>query len=126
VLAAIGIVTKDMERSIAFYSLLGISFKGHGEGADHFEGESNGMRVMLDTFELAKKINPDYEMPIASKLSLCFDLKDPKRVDEMFDKIIKAGFLHTKEPWDAFWNQRYAVVMDPSGNQVDLFANLSN
>ncbi len=29
-----------------------------------------------------------------------------------------------KEPWDAFWGQRYAVIADPDGNTVDLFAAL--
>jgi uncharacterized glyoxalase superfamily protein PhnB len=27
-------------------------------------------------------------------------------------------------PWDAFWGQRYATVLDPDGNSVDLFAAL--
>ena len=26
------------------------------------------------------------------------------------------------EPFDAFWGQRYATVLDPDGNAVDLFA----
>ena len=29
------------------------------------------------------------------------------------------------EPMDAFWGQRYATVLDPDGNSVDLFAELS-
>jgi hypothetical protein len=29
-----------------------------------------------------------------------------------------------REPWDAFWGQRYARVEDPDGNVVDLFAPL--
>jgi hypothetical protein len=28
------------------------------------------------------------------------------------------------EPWDAFWGMRYAVVFDPDGRPVDLFAVL--
>jgi hypothetical protein len=27
-------------------------------------------------------------------------------------------------PWDAFCGQRYACVLDPDGNQIDLFADL--
>ncbi len=26
--------------------------------------------------------------------------------------------------WDAFWGQRYAILHDPDGNGVDLFAPL--
>lgn len=36
---------------------------------------------------------------------------------------IDHGLGH-KAPWDAFWGQRYAVVVDPDGNLVDLFADL--
>jgi uncharacterized glyoxalase superfamily protein PhnB len=27
---------------------------------------------------------------------------------------------------DAFWGQRYATVLDPDGNSVDLFASLED
>ncbi|MGB5655838.1 MAG: glyoxalase, partial [Acidimicrobiia bacterium] len=27
-----------------------------------------------------------------------------------------------RAPFDAFWGQRYATVLDPDGNGVDLFA----
>ena len=33
-----------------------------------------------------------------------------------------AGYEGHKEPWDAFWGHRYAIVHDPDGNGVDLFA----
>lgn len=124
-LAAIGIVTKDMERSIAFYSLFGLNFERFGDG-EHFEAESNGMKLMIDSFDLMKKLNPDFELPTRSKISICFEQKDSKEVDRVFDSVIKAGFLHTREPWDADWGQRYAIVMDPSGNQVDIYSNLSS
>jgi hypothetical protein len=32
------------------------------------------------------------------------------------------GYEGHKPPWDAFWGQRYAVIRDPDGNTVDLFA----
>jgi len=45
-----------------------------------------------------------------------------ERVDEVYAAITNAGFTGKKAPWDAFWGQRYACVLDPDGNQVDLFA----
>lgn len=39
------------------------------------------------------------------------------------DAITRGG-TGVKEPWDAFWGQRYCSVMDPDGNQIDIFANL--
>jgi len=35
------------------------------------------------------------------------------------------GHRAHKAPWDAFWGQRYAQVLDPDGNSVDLFAPLA-
>ena len=39
-------------------------------------------------------------------------------------KVVGAGFTGKTEPFDAFWGQRYATVVDPDGNPVDLFAPL--
>jgi uncharacterized glyoxalase superfamily protein PhnB len=39
--------------------------------------------------------------------------------------LTAAGHHGKTAPWDAFWGQRYATVLDPDGNQVDLFAPLS-
>jgi uncharacterized glyoxalase superfamily protein PhnB len=38
--------------------------------------------------------------------------------------VVEAGFTGEKEPWDAFWGQRYAQLADPDGVPVDLFAAL--
>lgn len=38
--------------------------------------------------------------------------------------MIAEGFNGKKEPWDAFWGQRYAQIEDPDGHTVDLFAPL--
>jgi uncharacterized glyoxalase superfamily protein PhnB len=38
--------------------------------------------------------------------------------------VVAAGFRSKKDPWDAFWGQRYAQVIDPDDNAVDLFAPL--
>ena len=38
--------------------------------------------------------------------------------------LLAAGGRGHLAPWDAFWGQRYAVVLDPDGNVVNLFAPL--
>jgi len=123
-LDAIGIVSQDISKSIEFYEILGVSLKEEG-GPGHYEGKTlSGVRIMLDSTELMKKINPKWEQPVGSGIILCFKQETPKRVDELFEKISKSGFQKVKEPWDAFWGQRYASVQDPDGNQIDLFAAL--
>ena len=41
-------------------------------------------------------------------------------------QLIAADETGIKEPWDAFWGQRYAQVRDPDGNPVDLYAPLES
>ena len=48
----------------------------------------------------------------------------PAEVDELYEQVTAAGFVGEKEPWDAFWGQRYAQLCDPDGVPVDLFATL--
>ena len=45
-------------------------------------------------------------------------------VDELYARVVEAGFHGEKEPWDAFWGYRYAQLGDPDGVGVDLFAAL--
>ena len=37
---------------------------------------------------------------------------------------VEGGFDGDKEPWDAFWGQRYAQVRDPDGVPVAFYAAL--
>ena len=46
-------------------------------------------------------------------------------MDEIYARVTAAGFHGEKEPWDAFWGQRYAQLQDPDGVPVDLFAALA-
>jgi uncharacterized glyoxalase superfamily protein PhnB len=45
-------------------------------------------------------------------------------VDRIFSELVAAGYAAHAEPWDAFWGQRYAGVVDPDGTIVDLYAPL--
>lgn len=120
-LSAIGISCESIERTIEFYEFFGLKFQKLGE--DHYEATAeNGLRIMLDSYELMKKINPSWEKPNNPGVTLCFEQNSPEDVDTIYQKIIDAGYKSEKEPWDAFWGQRYASVKDPSGNQIDIFA----
>lgn len=115
-LDAIGILSRDLKKSAEFYGLLGVDLKAVG-GDTHYEGSTpSGIRIMLD---LCTEVKPH-----GSGVVLCFKQDSPRMVDEVFAKITKAGFGAVKEPWDAFWGQRYASVRDPDGNQIGLFAIL--
>jgi uncharacterized glyoxalase superfamily protein PhnB len=123
-LNAIGIVVSDMERSIRFYQLLGLDVpEAPGEG--HVETTlANGTRLMFDTEEVVKSFRPDWTRATGNQLSIAFECGSPADVDETYARMVDAGFHSEKEPWDAFWGQRYAQLADPDGVPVDLYAAL--
>jgi uncharacterized glyoxalase superfamily protein PhnB len=121
-LDAIGIVSSDLARTRAFYRLLGIEF---AEGDDHVEATMpNGLRLMLDTEEVIHSFRPEWARATGNQLALAFACDSPAEVDELYARIVAAGFDGEKEPWDAFWGYRYAQLSDPDGVPVDLFAAL--
>jgi uncharacterized glyoxalase superfamily protein PhnB len=112
-----------MERSIRFYRLLGLDVpETPGEG--HVETIANGVRLMFDTEEIIKSFRPDWTRQAGNQLALAFECSGPAEVDELYARVVEAGFNGEKEPWDAFWGQRYAQVADPDGVPVDLYAAL--
>ena len=122
-LNAIGIVVSDVGRSIAFYRLLGVDFPEEGEG--HIEATLlSGTRFMLDEESVVKSFRPDWTRETGNQLALAFECSSPAEVDELWSRAKDAGFEADKEPWDAFWGQRYAQLRDPDGVPVDLFAPL--
>ena len=123
-LNAVGIVVSDMVTSIRFYRLLGLDVpETPGEG--HVQAElPNGIRLMLDTEEVIRSFDPEWTRNTGNQLSLAFECAGPAEVDEAFSRMVDAGFHGEKEPWDAFWGQRYAQLRDPDGVPVDLYASL--
>jgi len=121
-LDAIGIVSADLDRSRAFYLLLGVEI---AEGDGHVEATlSNGVRLMLDTEEVVRSFRPDWKRETGNQLALAFACSSPAEVDETYARVVDAGFHGEKEPWDALWGHRYAQLADPDGVSVDLFAQL--
>jgi uncharacterized glyoxalase superfamily protein PhnB len=79
---------------------------------------------MWDSVEMMKQIDPDWQAPVGQRLNLAFHCVTAAGVDETHGAIVAAGFTSKAEPWDAFWGQRYAYVIDPDGNEISLFAPL--
>jgi uncharacterized glyoxalase superfamily protein PhnB len=122
-LSAIGIVTSDMAEAARFYRLLGIEVPD--PDGDHLEATlPNGLRLMWDTEELMNKLDPEREEPRGHRVALAFECGSPGDVDATHGKLVDAGFRSKAAPFDAFWGRRYATVLDPDENPVDLFAAL--
>jgi catechol 2,3-dioxygenase-like lactoylglutathione lyase family enzyme len=119
----IGIIVTDMSKSLAFYRRLGLDVPADADAEPHVEvALPGGMRVAWDTLETIRSFDPEYQHPGASAVALAFLMDSPAEVDATYAALAAHGH---KAPWDAFWGQRYAILHDPDGNTVDLFAALS-
>ena len=123
-LAAIGIVTRDIAESVRFYRLLGLDVPDPDGGPHHQVELPGGPRLMWDTVELMQQLDPNREEPQGQRMALAFECESPDDVNATYARLVDAGFEGKKEPYDAFWGQRYANVVDPDGNTVDLCATL--
>ncbi len=123
-LNALGIVSSDLARSIRFYRLLGLDFPEE-EGQSHVEAVlPNGVRLMLDSEDVVRSFRPDWQRVTGNQLALAFECESAAEVDAAYAQVVEAGFAGEKEPWDAFWGQRYAQLRDPDGVPVDVYAAL--
>jgi uncharacterized glyoxalase superfamily protein PhnB len=123
-LNALGIVTSDMAQSIRFYRLLGLDVPDTPDEGHVDALLPSGVRLMLDSEEVIRSFRPDWTRTAGNQLSLALECGSPAEVDELYARTVAAGFRGEKEPWDAFWGQRYAQLADPDGVPVDLYAAL--
>lgn len=123
----IGMVVKDMPRSLAFYRRLGLDIPAEMDEEPHVETTlPGGLRMAWDRVDVIQSFDPGWQAPSGSpRFGLAFLCESPAGVDEAYRELVEAGYEGHKEPWDAFWGQRYAQIHDPDGNAVDLFAPLA-
>jgi len=127
-LDAIGLIVSDLARSVAFYRRLGAAFPEGAERSEHGHAEvtlEGGLRFMLDSEASIKTFDPGWSPPSGEpRTAIAFHCASPAELDALYREAIEAGARPHKEPWDAFWSQRYAQLRDPDGNAVDLYTEL--
>ncbi|HEX3359115.1 MAG TPA: VOC family protein [Tepidisphaeraceae bacterium] len=107
----------DIDRSAAFYRLLGFEFlkHAHGSGPEHYASDSNGF-----VFELYPSTP---EQPVSSSTRIGFAVTN---VDDAAIKLgAVAGAKIVTPPKDSEWGRR-AVVADPDGHRIELIAAISS
>ena len=79
---ALGVVVSDMGRAIAFYRELGLEFPDGAETEGHAEATVAGVRIMLDTEEMVRSFDPEWQPPSQGHRSaLAFRCDSPAEVD---------------------------------------------
>lgn len=118
-----GIATKEMAASLRFYRLLGLSIPSEMDQEEHVEVDFGGFRLAWDTHEVLRMVYGEWEPEVKGhRIELAFRCDSPAGVDETYQRMIEHGYPGLKEPWDAFWGQRYAILIDPDGNMISLYA----
>lgn len=124
-------VAADMTSTLRFYRRLGCTVPEGAEQEDHVDLDlGGGVRLMVDAWSMLQRLGlvDDGEQPPSpgrprTGVSLAARCGSPAQVDAVYAELAAAGHGVT-EPWDAPWGQRYAVLRDPDGTQVDLYAAL--
>lgn len=116
-----------MAATLAFYRRLGLEIPADADTQPHVEAVlPGGLRMMWDTEDTIRSMQPDWTPPRRGegRIGLAFVCGSPAEVDRVYAELTGAGYEGHLKPFDAFWGQRYASVLDPDGNGVDLFAPL--
>ena len=124
--ALIELVVSDMAATLSFYRMLGLDIPADADGQPHVDADlGGGLRVAFDTEDTIRSFDPAWSAPAGGhRVALAFGCDSPAEVDAAWKELTGAGYEGHLEPWDAFWGMRYAVVHDPDGTPVDLFAQL--
>jgi catechol 2,3-dioxygenase-like lactoylglutathione lyase family enzyme len=122
----IGIIVSNMKASLDFYRRLGLDIPAGLESQGHVEARlPSGLRIAWDTQAVIRSFDSEWQPSTQGhKMGIAFLCDSAAEVDAKYAELIGAGYEGHKAPWDAFWGQRYAQVLDPDGNVLDLFAAL--
>lgn len=118
-LAQINFIVSDLERSKAFWLLLGHESVPR---TDHAAVLSfpNGMNVVLHTPTFARLWDPAFAGPSAGSTVVDLNLPSREAVDEAHARVVAAGHQSSVDPWDTFFGARYGIVCDPDGHRIGL------
>jgi catechol 2,3-dioxygenase-like lactoylglutathione lyase family enzyme len=123
--ALVELVVSDMATTLAFYRRLGLEIPAEADREPHVHIPVAGLHLAFDTEETIRSFDPEWSRPTGGhRVALAFDCATPDQVDAAWKELTGAGYEGHLAPWDAFWGMRYAVVLDPDGTPVDLFARL--
>ena len=117
--------SSTLPRALAFYRELGVDLPSEADEQPPRQAAlPSGLQLMFDTVDEIRSFDPTRQPPPNGlhRMELAFQLDTPAEVDELYGRMTSLGYHGHKQPWDAFWGQRYAIVHDPDGNGVSLFS----
>lgn len=122
----IDIVVADVGRSLAFYRTLGLDVPEADEDAQQVQvATPGGATLGLISEAMMLGHDPAWVQPVGQRVTFACRCDSADEVDATYARVVAAGHEGRQAPWDAPWGQRYAMLGDPDGNRVDLFAAIA-
>jgi catechol 2,3-dioxygenase-like lactoylglutathione lyase family enzyme len=129
----IGLMTRDMTKSLEFYRCLGIDIPSDSEGKTHVEVKmSGGLTFFLDSNPARWDpgfTNEDGAEPPAPSSRypsiLEFYLKDRAVLDAKYKELTGFGYRSRRAPYVTSFGMYFALIYDPDGNTILLSADIN-
>ncbi len=119
-LLGIYLFVRDLDASLDFYSLLGLSV----ERVSPVFARAimpNGSAIEFGCGELTRSYDPNWQEPTGPGTNtINFELSSRAAVDATYEALIAAGHTGHLAPCDPPWQARFALIDDPDGNIVGL------
>ncbi|MEY2449619.1 MAG: hypothetical protein QOH79_3095 [Acidimicrobiaceae bacterium] len=124
--AVVTLVVANMATSLKFYRELGLALASSADALPHVEWSlPGGGRLVWETAQLADSLDPVRTAPEGGyRVELAFACETVAAVDAKYEALRAAGYEGRLPPYDVAGGTRSAVVMDPDGNFVELYASL--
>lgn len=115
-----GLIVEDLQRSLAFYRVLGLDIPEQVDGADFRMRLPTGQVFFWDTVAATLDYDPGWQSSSGSRrVVLEFGFATPDAVDATYRKLVDAGY-ESYRGVDDLYGARYALVVDPDGNEIGL------
>jgi uncharacterized glyoxalase superfamily protein PhnB len=83
----------------------------------------NGLLLEIDNEYLAGIYNAGVRQGKSeSSVIIGVTFESREQVDATYARLVAEGYPSRQPPYDAFWGARYAIVVDPEGNDVGLMS----
>jgi catechol 2,3-dioxygenase-like lactoylglutathione lyase family enzyme len=127
----IGLMTRDMSKSLEFYRRLGLDIPEGSEDKTHVEVKmSGGLTFFLDSNAarwdpgFADEGHTEPTAPSSHYPSILeFYLKDRAVLDAKYEELTGLGYQSRRAPYVTSFGMYFALIYDPDGNTILLSAD---
>jgi catechol 2,3-dioxygenase-like lactoylglutathione lyase family enzyme len=127
--AQVNVVVADMERSLAFYRLLGVELGDMPPPWDaHHRTVSNVGDEVVVEFDSAVSVGnwaPGWDQ-VRTGAVIGFVVDSDDAVDVLVEAVSQEGHRVIQQPHNAFFGARYALVEDPDGIGVGIMGPIDD